>query len=105
LTKSNYPGRPQDSVTTLPLSTGRPQGAAPTMSLSDIVQRFKMLTTKQYTDGVKNDGWPSFHGRLWQRNFYEHIIRNNPSLDRIREYINNNPSQWDEDEENPNRRP
>jgi len=38
---------------------------------------------------------------LWQRNYYEHIIRNETSLLRIREYIVNNPLQWAFDRENP----
>ncbi|MDF9392115.1 MULTISPECIES: transposase [Methylococcus] len=81
--------------------SGRPQGAAPTLSLPDVVHRFKTLTTKRYTDGVKTGGWPPFHGRVWQRNYYEHIIRDEVSLHRIREYIANNPQQWALDRENP----
>jgi REP-associated tyrosine transposase len=38
---------------------------------------------------------------VWQRNFYEHVIRDEESLNRIREYILNNPAQWDLDPENP----
>jgi len=38
---------------------------------------------------------------LWQRNYYEHVIRNEPSLQKIREYITNNPAQWAIDRENP----
>ena len=34
----------------------------------------------------------------WQRNYYEHIIRDDNDLTRIREYIVNNPAAWDEDE-------
>jgi hypothetical protein len=37
----------------------------------------------------------------WQRNYYEHIIRNDESLYRIRHYIQDNPSRWDFDHENP----
>ena len=44
------------------------------MSLSDIVHRFKTLTTKQYTDGVKQNNRRPFNKKLRQRNFYEHII-------------------------------
>jgi putative transposase len=40
---------------------------------------------------------------VWQRNYYEHIIRDEESLNRIREYILNNPSRWTTDRENPNR--
>lgn len=35
---------------------------------------------------------------VWQRNYYEHIIRDEDDLDRIREYIAGNPSRWEEDE-------
>ena len=82
---------------------GQAQGPAPTtmLSLADVMHRFKTLTTKRYTDGVKQFGWPAFPGRLWQRNYYEHIIRNDDELNRIREYIANNPMQWELDRENP----
>ena len=76
---------------------GQPQGVAPTMSLSDIVHRFKTLTTKRYTDGVKNNNWPRFDKRLWQRNYYEHIIRNEKTYYQISEYIETNPLKWKND--------
>jgi len=59
------------------------------------------MTTKRYTDGVKQHGWAAYPGRLWQRNYYEHIIRDEAALDRIRQYIVNNPALWAEDSENP----
>ena len=80
---------------------GQPQGVAPTMSLPDVVHRFKTLTTKRYADGVKQCGWTPFAGRLWQRNYYEHIIRDEESFDRIRQYIADNPARWTFDRENP----
>jgi REP element-mobilizing transposase RayT len=40
----------------------------------------------------------------WQRNYYEHIIRNEAELNRIRQYIMGNPSNWETDDENPKRR-
>jgi putative transposase len=39
--------------------------------------------------------------RIWQRNYYEHVIRNNDDLDRIRRYIRTNPAQWALDRDNP----
>jgi putative transposase len=84
-----------------PMETGQPQGVAPTMSLSDIVHRFKTMTTKKYIDGVKQNGWTPFPRKLWQRNYYEHIIRNDNELNRICEYIVNNPLNWDSDRNNP----
>ena len=81
---------------------GQARGPAPTeLSLSDVVHRFKTMTTKRYTDGVKQKDWPPFRGRLWQRNYYEHVIRDDASLNLIRQYIMDNPSHWAEDEENP----
>ena len=67
------------------------------LSLGDIVHRFKSMTTKRYADGVKQLGWQIFPGRLWQRNYWEHVIRDEMELNRIREYIYNNPAQWEWD--------
>jgi len=69
--------------------------------LSRIVQWFKTMTTNEYIRGVKTAGWPAFSGRLWQRNYYEHVVRTDASLNRIREYIRNNPAKWESDRENP----
>jgi putative transposase len=80
---------------------GQPQGVAPTISLPDVVHRFKTLTTTRYRHGVRQNNWALFPGKLWQRNYYEHIIRNEEDLNRIREYIVNNPTQWAMDPENP----
>jgi len=68
-----------------------------------MVHRFKTLTTKLYADGVKQSAWPPFRGRLWQRNYYEHVIRSDRELDQIREYIATNPLRWAMDRENPQR--
>ncbi|MFH1974046.1 MAG: transposase [Pseudomonadota bacterium] len=67
------------------------------LSLGDMVHRFKTMTTKRYADGVKQSGWQSFPGKLWQRNYWEHIVRNEMELNRIREYIYTNPAQWESD--------
>ncbi len=80
---------------------GQPQGIAPTISLPDVVHRFKSLTTARYRFGVTKNGWAPFPGKLWQRNYYEHIIRNEDDLLDVQEYIANNPSRWAEDEDNP----
>ncbi|MFH1038037.1 MAG: transposase [PVC group bacterium] len=66
----------------------------PGLSLPDIVHRFKTMTTKRYIDGVKQHNWPPFSGKLWQRNYYEHIIRDEHELNEIREYIAGNPARW-----------
>lgn len=81
---------------------GQARGPAPTrLSLADVVHRFKTMTTKRYADGVKQSGWPPFRRRLWQHNYYEHIIRDESALNRLRCYIDENPLRWASDEENP----
>lgn len=72
------------------------------MSLPDVVHRFKSLTVAKYRRGILQDSWPAFPGRLWQRNYYERVIRDEEELNRIREYIIDNPLHWDDDPENPN---
>jgi REP element-mobilizing transposase RayT len=82
---------------------GWPQVAAPTMSLIDVVHRFKSLTTSRYRHYVVEKNWQPFPGRLWQRNYYEHIVRDENELNCIRKYIIDNPMQWEMDHENPQR--
>ena len=78
---------------------GQPQGVAPT-GLGDIVHRYKTLTTKRYIDGVRNKNWQRFNQKLWQRNYWEHIIRNDNEHQRIAEYILDNPKRWSLDKFN-----
>jgi putative transposase len=65
--------------------------------LGDVVHRFKTMTTNRYAVGVKRSGWQPFPGKLWQRNYWERIIRDEMELNRIREYIRRNPTQWEPD--------
>ena len=71
------------------------------VTLGDVISAYKSVTTVEYTRGVAAHGWPRFQGRLWQRNYYEHIIRDDRSLERIRAYILDNPARWPTDPENP----
>ena len=88
-----------------PQIQGQPRGVAPTaaISLPDVVHRFKSLTTTHYRHGVIQNRWRPFPGRLWQRNYYEQIIRDEDELQRLRQYISDNPANWETDEENPDR--
>ena len=65
---------------------------APT--LGEILRTFKAISTRV----VRKDNLNEF---AWQRNYYEHIIRNEQSLNRIRQYIAENPLRWAHDKENP----
>ena len=69
-------------------------------TLSVIMHWFKVRTTYDYTIGVNDYGWQRFPGRLWQEQYYDHIVRNQRSLERIRMYIEDNPARWHEDEYN-----
>jgi putative transposase len=62
-----------------------------------MVQWFKTMTTNEYIRNVKQNHWEPFNDKLWQRNYYEQIVRDEISLQRIREYIVNNPYQWQQD--------
>ncbi len=71
------------------------------LSVSEIVGRFKSLTTNRYIEGVKENGWPRFRGHFWQRNYHEHVIRDEEDWGRIAEYVLENPAKWADDPENP----
>ncbi len=79
---------------------GHTQGGHTGPPLPQMVQWFKTMTTNAYIHGVKQNGWPAFPGKLWQRNYYERVIRNHDELQRIREYVVNNPQKWAVDREN-----
>ena len=70
-------------------------------SVGRIVQAFKSMTTIAYIRGVSEHGWPPFEGRLWQRNYYERVIRDERELGAARKYILENPIKWHLDRENP----
>ena len=74
------------------------QGIRPN-TLGAIIGQFKSMTTKRINQLRGTTGLS-----VWQRNYYEHIIRNEDELYRIRQYIRDNPLNWETDEENPNRR-
>jgi putative transposase len=79
----------------------RETGTHAGVPLPGIIQWYKTMTTNEYIRGVKQSGWPAFRGRVWQRNYYEHIIRDEAELYHIGEYIRDNPLNWANDTENP----
>jgi REP element-mobilizing transposase RayT len=68
-------------------------------ALGDIIGAYKSITTHEYIIGVNRFNWTPFEKRLWQRNYYEHILRDGADLDRVRAYIRANPLQWNQDRE------
>ena len=82
------------------LSVGAGLKPAPTRhSLPEIVRAFKTFSARQINESRHTPGTP-----VWQRNYYEHIIRNQAALNRIRQYIIDNPGHWEKDRENPTRK-
>ena len=68
--------------------------------LHGVVQWFKTMTTNEYIRGVKQLRWKRFNKRFWQRNYWEHIIRNENEFIKLSDYIKNNPSTWNNDKLN-----
>lgn len=68
---------------------------SPSQTIGSIVRGFKSAVTRE----IKRLDYPFLYS-IWQRNYYEHIIRNERELNRIREYIQNNPLRWQYDREN-----
>lgn len=79
----------------LALPQGRPP-VAPTglqnKSLGALMAGFKSAVTRRINEIRKTPGIP-----VWQRNYHEHIIRNEKSLEKIREYVLHNPETWEKD--------
>jgi len=87
----SLPKRTTDGVDGSPL----PNGPQP-KSLGAVMAQFKSRVTKRLWKFPSLKGTP-----VWQRNYYEHIIRNERDLQNKTNYIESNPMLWDEDDENP----
>lgn len=78
-------------------TVGATTRVAPTKTIGDMMDAFKSITTVEYIRGVKTLGWQRFDGKLWQRNYYENIIRDEQAYQNISNYVINNPAKWNED--------
>jgi putative transposase len=72
----------------------------PNPTLGEVIQWFKTMTTNEYIRGVKKQGWVRFPGRLWQRNYFERIIRDEQEYYAVCRYIAHNPERWSLDRHN-----
>ena len=70
--------------------------SAPTVS--EIIQSFKRYSTVEYTKMVKDGILPPFDKQIWQRSFYDHVIRNRDDYNEIYKYIYENPMKWQFDQ-------
>ena len=77
-----------------------PQRQSPSKNLGAMIRGFKSAATKQINQYRQTPGTP-----VWQRNYWEHIIRNDDDLHRIREYMQTNPMRWQQDSLHPNAQP
>lgn len=77
-----------------PVGNGLDRSLQKQLPLSNIIGAFKTTSSKLIHQS-------EFLNFSWQKSFYDHVIRKDKSLDKIREYIKNNPKQWELDEENP----
>jgi putative transposase len=77
---------------------GSAQGTS-SETIGRVIQAFKSLTTNEYIIGVREYNWPPFAKKLWQRNYYEHVIRCEDDLRSTREYIRFNSRNWETDDE------
>ena len=84
---------------TLQRAPTREQFGKPTSnSIPTIIRGYKAAVTKRINTIRINTGAYNMPERIWQRNYYEHVIRNEASLHRIREYIMGNPLNWKDDD-------
>jgi REP element-mobilizing transposase RayT len=74
-------------------------GARHASPLPTIIGAFKSAAARRINDRLATPGAP-----VWQRGYYEHVVRNERALHRLRQYIAANPERWPHDRENPNRR-
>lgn len=72
-------------------------GPAGNPSLGEVIHRFKTWTTIAYSDGVHEHGWAPYDRRLWQRDYFDQIIRTREQLLHARRYIALNPANWNDD--------
>lgn len=90
-------GRPKNQIAKTEINSYGPDNRIYGVTIGRAVDWFKTMTTNEFIRGVKNNGWQRFNGKLWQRNYYDHIIRDQYEYDHISEYIRNNPAKWEDD--------
>ena len=66
--------------------------------MSAFVRDFKRHSTSAYADLVKQGRLPTFDGQLWQRSYYDHVVRNEKDYLIHFEYIETNPIKWETDD-------
>ena len=83
-----------NNINTMDNIGGMGKGEHSGSPLHETIQWFKTMTTNEYIRGVKQKNWQRFDKKLWQRNYYERIIRDEKSYINISKYIKTNPLKW-----------
>jgi putative transposase len=89
----------EDHMGKMPLPKGEThpyRKSKPRHGLPEIVRAFKSFSARRINRLRRTDGIP-----VWQRNYYEHIVRDEREMENITKYIETNPSRWNDDDENP----
>ncbi len=104
---ARHPGAALDDFVLMPNHVHgllRLEGGSPRprrLTVPAVVGAFKSLTTTRYIQGVSALGWPPFEQHLWQRSYYDRILRDEVEVKAVREYIATNPLRWTSDREFP----
>lgn len=95
--EQKYPGIEIDCCAIMPdhvhfilTITGAHAGAP----LQEMIKWYKTQTTNAYIQQVRQGVLPVYEKHVWQRGYYEHVIRNDTDLSETRQYIQNNPLKW-----------
>ena len=87
--KGNHKGLPLRENDTSKIKT--------TFTVGDVIGAFKSKSTNQYIKMVNNGTCQPFNKRIWQRNYHEHVIRDDVDYERVATYTINNPLTWEDD--------
>ena len=85
---------------TLAVAQNYGAGARPAPTVGNVIGMFKSLCVRDWLKHIKQNRIDTA-GKFWQRNYYEHIIRDEQELNKVRKYIVGNPLKWSLDRENP----
>jgi putative transposase len=92
ISRPNASPLPNPNVAPIQPNGTQPNGTQPG-TIAAIIQNFKSVSTRRINQLQNSAGRP-----IWQRNYYENVVRDNTALQRIRSYIRNNPLAWEQDQ-------
>ena len=98
---SRYPDVAMDAFVVMPdhlhgilICGANPDDEALRTTVGKVVRWFKTSVNRAYRTGVEAGGWPPYDRQLWQRDYWDRIVRTGAELDAYRAYIEANPGRW-----------